>query len=60
MSWYKLQGYVRYIIQYLCETDLEQVIFNGFQQVCRMVIVVHYAVMVQLTVGVYRWESYQV
>ena len=42
MSWYKLQGYIRYIIQYLCKTDLEQMIGNGFQQVSSMKIV-HYA-----------------
>jgi len=35
MYWYKLQGDVRYIIQFLCKTDLEQVIVNGIQQGCQ-------------------------
>jgi len=31
MSWYKLQGDIRYIIQFLCKTDLEEIIVNSVQ-----------------------------
>ena len=47
MSWYKLQRHIKYIIQYLFETDLEEMIVNGIQQVCHLKMVVSYAVMVQ-------------
>ena len=32
MSWFKLQGDIRYGVQYLLETDLEEMIVNGIQQ----------------------------
>jgi len=41
-----LQGEIRYIIQFLCQTDLEEM-------------VVHYAVMVQPPVDTYTWETCQ-
>ena len=52
MSWYKLQRDIRYIIQYLFETDLEEMIVNIIQQGCHMNMVVHYAVMVQPPVDI--------
>jgi len=42
-----LQGDVRYIIQFLCKTYLEEMIVYGIQQVCHMKMVVHYTMMVQ-------------
>jgi len=35
MSWYKLQRDIRYIIQYLCKIDLEEMIVYVIQQVCQ-------------------------
>jgi hypothetical protein len=35
MSWYKLQRDIRYIIEYLFGTDLEEKIVNGIQQGCQ-------------------------
>ena len=35
MSWYKLQRDIRYIVQYLCKTDLEEIIVYGIQQMCQ-------------------------
>jgi len=32
MSWYKLQGDIRYVIQFLCKTDVEEIIVNSVQQ----------------------------
>jgi hypothetical protein len=49
-----LQGDVRYIVQFLCQTDLEEMVVNSIQQVCHMEMVVHYAVMVQPPVDIYR------
>jgi hypothetical protein len=54
-----VQGYIRYIIQCLCKTDLEQMIVNSFQEVCAMKMVVHNAVMLQSPADVYRWETCQ-
>jgi hypothetical protein len=52
-SWYKLQGDVRYIIQFLSKTDLEEMSINSFQEMCTMKMVVHYAVMGQPAVDMY-------
>ena len=41
-----LQGDVRYIVQFLRKTNLEEMIVNSVQQGCHMKMVVHYAVMV--------------
>ncbi len=47
-------GYVKYIVQYLCKTDLEDMIVNGIEQACTVKMDAHYAVMVQPQVRVYR------
>ena len=59
MFWYKLQGYVKYIVQYLCKTDLEDMIVNSIKQVCTGKMDAHYAVMVQPQVNVNRWQVCQ-
>ena len=59
MSWNKVQGYLRYIIQYLYKTDFEQIIVNSSWEMCTIKMVVHYAVMLQPPVEVYRWQTCQ-
>ena len=54
MFCYKLHGYVKYIVQYLCKTDLEDMIVNSIEQACTVKMDAHYAVMVQPQVSVYR------
>ncbi len=54
MFCYKLHGYVKYIVQYLCKTDLEDMIVNSIEQACTVKMDAHYAVMVQPKVSVYR------
>jgi hypothetical protein len=38
--------------KYLCQTDLEEMTVNNFQQVCTMKMIVHYTVMVQPQVDI--------
>ena len=59
MVCYKLQGYVKYIVQYLYKTDLEDMIVDSIEQVCIVKLDAHYAVMVQPQVNVYSWQACQ-
>jgi hypothetical protein len=43
----------------MCKTDLEQMIFNSFQEVCTMKIVVQYSMMLQPLADVYRQETFR-
>ena len=49
--------YTHYIVQYLCKTDLEDMIVNSIEQVCTVKMDAPYAVMVQPKVNVYRWKA---
>ena len=58
MFWYRLQEYVKYIVQFLCKTDLEDMIVNSIKQVCTVKLDAHYAVIVQPQVKVCRWQAW--
>ena len=55
MFWYRLQEYVKYIVQFLCKTDLEDVIVNSIEQVSTVKMDADYSVTVKLKFDVCRW-----